>query len=270
MALIPIEQLNRWIEASGAPLVGTQAVAAYLESLLPQITPDKNTRIRAGLAQTQPGWPTDAEWLTRSQPWTPPASGWLHEVAQEDGYIPEPPSEIPADLQLVVRRIIDTVVHGYTTSMGWVNYDLSTLTPWEIARAIVQSEFLAGIFEISFIDDRLPVSVRVHGNTFTHWLTMDTAIGIFLFGHVSQVNFEMTLYGAPLTYLMEGQDDVYKRYDEDATEGERWVQMLGIERRYYFRGDDLLLGIKTAAQWLGVNHRHYCSCWDVEGRAFTF
>jgi hypothetical protein len=182
---------------------------------------------------------------------------------------------IEGAIRTLLRKIVDDLpTAGYSTTSGEFEYENFTLTPWEIVEAI--SDGAGGLpdffgTQVQHPPFRLPVSVRVHGNTFTHELTMDLAMGMLLLAQTARVNLEMTIYGEPLTYFIEGQDDLYLRYGDEATEDESNIRMVGSPRRYYFFGTDFLQGIKTAAEWLGLDHHDYWDSFqDGDGTPLTF
>jgi hypothetical protein len=103
---------------------------------------------------------------------------------------------------------------------------------------------------------------------------MDVAMGILLFSKTADdVDFEMNMYGAPLEYFVPGDSTRYDRYENYATEGEFSIRMIGTdpEARYYFFKTDFLRGIKTGAEWAGVDHHDYwVDLQDMDGHPYTF
>jgi hypothetical protein len=120
-------------------------------------------------------------------------------------------------------------------------------------------------------DYALPVSVLINGNSFTHRMPMDLAMGILLFARTAHVDLGMTMYGDPLTYFMFGADDIYDIIPDHEAEHGLSLRMIDGTRRYYFFGTDFLRGIKTAAEWLGLDHHDYWnSLQDGRGTPLTF
>lgn len=165
----------------------------------------------------------------------------------------------------IIESILINVSAGYATVKSKVEYENLTLTPWDL----LESSLI--LFPPQFAPPKLSVEVMINGESFIHELNMDTAMGILLFAKTAEVNFQMIMYGTPVTYFNEGEDDIYLRYDKYPTEDESSLRMEGSERRYYFFGTDFLQGIKTAAGWFGLDHHAYWNdLRDIDGNQLDF
>jgi len=183
-----------------------------------------------------------------------------------------------------LRETFDNIPFRYTVNNDMVaHYYNLTLTPWDIYKAVLRCEGTE-------IGNRgLPVQVTIDNKVYEHLLSMDMAMGILLFSKVVQRDLHMTMYGKPLTYFNPDEDDIYvrgmlvdvacpdsllyhrMRHREFVMEGEYQIQMVGSDRKYTFRGDEFLQGIKTAAAWLGLDHHEYwTSLIDHNDTALTF
>jgi hypothetical protein len=158
---------------------------------------------------------------------------------------------------------------GYATVGSEVKYEHLTLTPWSPLDYMKRAT--ATFFGIPGPKGRyqLPVSVTVNGNIFTHLFNFDQAAGLLLFSKTAGVDFHITIFGAPFTYFVEGQDDLYLRYDDQDTDTEFSVRIGA--RRYWFHHIDFLQGFATGALWVNVDHHRYWSnLRDQEGQVLTF
>jgi hypothetical protein len=252
MEPVTLELLNDVIANEGLAYIGTPATVAYLNMVLEPVVTRMNQ------------FTTPVQVMTYAQSWTE-----IHVTPAMT--VDETVERAVRDL---TRRIVSALpTAGYATVSNYVEYDALTLTPWEIVEAISEGEGLSQIlgYDVPAEHFDLPVSVTVNGNVWTHPMSKDLAMGALLLSRTAGVDLGMTVYGEPLTYFIEGQNDIYLRYNGGATEGESNIRMIGSDRRYYFFGDDFLHGIKTAAEWLGLDHHYYWdSLQDEEGDPMTF
>lgn len=244
--LVTLELLNQIIEEAG--FVGTMAAVAYLNHILEPIMVDLE---RMPLI-TFDMWLSQYKSLLGLE-----LDSNLNRIDLNALTMPQ---LIAWLTHRIVATIIDDVPNGYSTDRDEVVYEALTLTPWDLALGIGQNIFLTEIIPFKFHQEQLPVNVVVNGNAFTHLMTMDVAMGLLLVSQTAGVDFEMSMYGAPLAYFIGDQDDVYSRYEDYATEGELRIRMVGDERWYYFFDTDFLRGIKTGAEWLGVDHHDF---WEL-------
>jgi len=160
-------------------------------------------------------------------------------------------------------KIISNIPNSYPTTEGEIEYENLTLTPWELFRAMTEmdlenmSEDESGEGDDDEFIPIQPVTYILDGHVFTQRMNMDYAMGLYLFAKVSGMNLQMSMYDTPLTYFIQGQDDIYFRYNDHATEDENYLQMAGSQRKYFFFGEDFLKAMADLAPRLGLNVHDY-------------
>jgi len=174
-----------------------------------------------------------------------------------------------------IRGLVEGMMDEYPTGDGYPPDNILTLTPWDFSPWGVtypdnidpkKLKITSGANDIAIVQEQLKVTVTVNGIQSEHLLTMDMAMGMYLFAKVVNRDLHMTMYGVPLTYFNDGEDDKYIRDHNDLM-----IQMVGSDRKYYFRSIEFLYGIKTAAMWFGLDHREYWTeLKDSEGSYLNF
>lgn len=148
----------------------------------------------------------------------------------------------------------------------------STVLPWDIQTVIGSDDDLSRMFATDD-NNRLPVTVTIGPNTFTHMLSEEFTMGLLLFSDpaVGNVDFNITMFGTKFTsdYIVPLDREAPATHDgvvyRDNVYYSRFIQgdfanaySVSIANRLYtFDTTDFMQGLSTGALWAGVDHHRY-------------
>lgn len=148
-----------------------------------------------------------------------------------------------------------------------------TILPWDLQKSIGNNQDLSSMFNITRDDNKLPVTVTVNGQQFTHMLTEEFTMGLLLFSDplVGNRDFNITLFGTRFTsdYIIEqeneeGEDENDEEDEQDTNRFTRpsrdtptWYSVEINYTIYAFETPDFMQGFATGAMWAGVDHHNY-------------
>jgi len=131
----------------------------------------------------------------------------------------------------------------------------SIILPWDVQKVFIMDHRLASKFGISEGSITLPVSVGVGGNQSVHMMTEDLVAGLLAFCLVSEINFDITMFGVSFDpSFMRPQIGVTNKFIKQNTNSNSVI--IG-DTTYYFIGTDFMKGFITGAQWANLDHRKY-------------
>lgn len=163
-----------------------------------------------------------------------------------------------------INSVIDRIPDSYNIDGIEIKYESLTLTPWDLFDAF-------GWEEDDKEETMLQVSMVVDNQPSTMTLSMDQAMGMYLFCKVANVNLYMTMNNELLTYFNENETDIYLRYNDRAIGDENYIKMIGSDRKYFFHNNDFIRGIAAAARFIHLDHHNYWTeCKNIYGDDIDF
>lgn len=135
-----------------------------------------------------------------------------------------------------------------------------TVLPWDVYFVISQDAELPDVFGIPHgkfpSDIRLPVTVNIKRQLFTHNLSCEFTCGLLLFSIITHRYFDITMFGQPFTDNHIPSILLRFNYNEDNRDLYR-VSIGGTI--YTFRTTDFMQGFATGAMWENLDHHKYWS-----------
>ena len=122
------------------------------------------------------------------------------------------------------------------------------ITPWDALHALQKVEEYVKLFNLPG-ESKLPITVKLNNNVFTHTLSMEFAFGIALFAKIIPGSYQLMMYN----YTFELMPQL-KRILERKTQ--KYELTIGVEK-YYFNTEDFMQGFMTGAMWAGVDPKQY-------------
>jgi hypothetical protein len=159
----------------------------------------------------------------------------------------------------IIAYLVDEIV-GVAVAVSTRKQSIITL-PWDIQEGIRNNPELSQIFGIAQDAKTLPVSVTIGPQQFVHSLSEEFTVGLLLFSKISQVDFHITLFGAPLTtnyFVLEDGTDRPSQYTFYYENNMDHRVKVGVSE-YTFSTPDFMQGFSTGALWAGVDHHNYWS-----------
>ena len=176
----------------------------------------------------------------------------------------------------IILSLIRVILEGAITLITQV-LDISdtTILPWDIHAVIGAHDDLSKMFGIIDEYPKLPVTVTIGPNQFTHMLTEEFTIGLLLFSDpsIGNVDFNITMFGekftsdyiVPLDTKEEGVKEtpfIYRGiYPSRFIPAEGYIPLdysVTIANRLYtFDTADFMQGFSTGALWASVDHHKY-------------
>ena len=140
-------------------------------------------------------------------------------------------------------------------------FEATIVLPWDVQASVSDDIELSEMLNITKGDNRLPVTVTIGPQSFTHMLTRDFTVGLLAFSLAAGVDFNITMFETPFSadYFVEDDDKHtgYVYYDGLALQSMFTVDING--KTYTFITPDFMQGFATGASWSGVDHHVYWS-----------
>lgn len=158
-------------------------------------------------------------------------------------------------------NVIITEILEYILDIGTIpatDYKDHVVLPWDIIETISADGQYKDTFNLEWID-KLPVEIKVDGETVTHMLSLDFTCGLLLFSIAAKVNFNITILGVPFgkDYFTTTEG---KRNRFEISDGELLDYTIVVSNvEYQFMNLEFVQGFMTGADWLSVDHHKYWS-----------
>lgn len=137
-----------------------------------------------------------------------------------------------------------------------------SILPWDIQKAISHEDFNNMFTEEDI--DKLPVTVTIGPNTFTHMLTQEFVVGLLLFSDPTIGNqaYKISMFGIEFTsdYIVPKDplpvDEIISRFIIIDNEHNAYTVTIN-NKSYTFQSPDFMQGFSTGALWARVDHHRY-------------
>lgn len=165
-----------------------------------------------------------------------------------------------AVVESLIEEIIKAVEHENQTN----GIEFHWVVPWDVKDAIAKDHELRALFQLNVEDNKLPITITVGPDQFTHNVSFEFAAGLLLYSNkeVGNHDFHITMFGQPFEYNMMGRRDIDERYSrfhlgESSDTRNYTVRIVG--RDYTFDSLEFLQGFIAGAYWDNVDHHQYWS-----------